>query len=71
MDIKQTPPEEYAAMLRAQGVPEDQIQERVAHDMLRALLAQFREMGVPPGFENFAADAEKVLAEDAVRRTLR
>jgi hypothetical protein len=44
MDITKVAPETYAQMLREQGVPEEQITERFAHDMLVALAAQLNAL---------------------------
>lgn len=69
MDIKTMEPEAYAQALREQGVPEAEIPERMAHDMLIALAAQLQDVGVPEGFEGFAKDLEGFLMETAKDET--
>jgi hypothetical protein len=69
MDIRTIPPKEYARMLRNQGVPEAQIGERMAHDMLVALSAQFGEQGIPTGFDGLAADVLALLTDTAKSET--
>lgn len=69
MDIKTMDPEAYAQKLREQGVREEDIKERMAHDALVALAAQFAEVGVPEGFEDFAADLSNVLMMTAKDET--
>lgn len=64
MDIKTMDPEAYAKALLEQGVPANELQERMIHDMLVAVAAQLSEVGVPEGFEDFAADLNKCLMDN-------
>jgi hypothetical protein len=70
MDIKTMTPDAYAQKLLEQGVPPDEILERMAHDFLVTLAAQLQADGVPPGFENLAKDIFNVLMEGTKNQTV-
>jgi hypothetical protein len=70
MDIKTASPEQYAEWLRTNGVPEAEIPERMAHDMLRVISAEFGAAGAPEGFDDFAKRLRDHLSADALARAL-
>ena len=71
MDIRTTPPEQYAQWLLSQGVAPERLRDRLAHDALRAMVKTMEETGTPNGFEELKSGAENVLAEDAIARARR